>query len=476
MRLGSWTQRQRQPVTCVAFVQGSQALLTSCDDGSVSLWDLKTGQRVRQFIGHEKGVKCVAVAPDGKTIASSGWEGTVRLWELDTGKLLNVLRGHTQGVSSVVFSPDGKWLASGGSDAVVRLWNLRDGGKEEQKFHIPGGRPVSVAISPDGKTLAAGGTDATVTLWRLPSGDRLGTMKHEHGWILHLTFAPDGKTLATGGNGGAITLWDLATLKLNRRFLEKAEVLSVAFSPDGRTLASVTYDGGTQLWEVATGQQVWTRRGHASGVLSVAYADDGMTVASGSSDTTALIWDVTELQHEGQLQAKPLPADELEKCWRDLADANAETGQRAVWRLVANPTLSLPLIQERLKPVTQVEAEKLRQLVRDLDANRFAVRERAMTELERLDQLAVPALEQAQQSNPSAEAGRRISTLLNKLARSSVPPARLRGLRSFQVLEQVGSPDAMHILKDLANGPAESTLTQEAKASLDRIRQRKAQP
>jgi hypothetical protein len=54
------------------------------------------------------------------------------------------------------------------------------------------------------------------------------------------------------------------------------------------------------------------------------------------------------------------------------------------------------------------------------------------------------------------------------------PQPQPRGLlRSLAVLEQIGTPEARQALKQLAGGPAGSTLGREAGAALGRLEKRK---
>jgi hypothetical protein len=77
-------------------------------------------------------------------------------------------------------------------------------------------------------------------------------------------------------------------------------------------------------------------------------------------------------------------------------------------------------------------------------------------------------MRQALAGRPSPEVRRRLGELLQRLD-PLASPELLRGLRAVQVLEQVGTPEARDLLRTLAGGVPEARLTQEAKASLQRL-------
>ncbi|MHB8629170.1 MAG: WD40 repeat domain-containing protein [Aggregatilineales bacterium] len=47
---------------------------------------MASGQLIRQFKGHQNSIKSVAFSPDDKFILSGSDDGTARLWDVATGQ------------------------------------------------------------------------------------------------------------------------------------------------------------------------------------------------------------------------------------------------------------------------------------------------------------------------------------------------------------------------------------------------------
>jgi hypothetical protein len=126
----------------------------------------------------------------------------------------------------------------------------------------------------------------------------------------------------------------------------------------------------------------------------------------------------------------------------------------------------VPMLRARLlRPAPS--AERVAALIADLDAGAFAPRERAGAELRELGRVVEPALKRALEAGPTIEAHRRLERLLKDI---TGPGERARPVRAVQALEYANTPAARTLLKDLAAGPADEPLSQEAKAALERLR------
>jgi hypothetical protein len=86
--------------------------------------------------------------------------------------------------------------------------------------------------------------------------------------------------------------------------------------------------------------------------------------------------------------------------------------------------------------------------------------------LEQLGELAEPALRKALVPGMMLEQKLRIELLLKKVEQQPLSSTQARELRALEVLELIGTPDALAVLEPLAGGESESRLTQDARRAL----------
>jgi hypothetical protein len=142
--------------------------------------------------------------------------------------------------------------------------------------------------------------------------------------------------------------------------------------------------------------------------------------------------------------------------------------------LIAAASESVPFLKGRLHLVPVTVAQRIPQLIKQLDSDQFAERQRATSELEQYQELAEPALRKLLTLQPTLEVRRRVEALLAKWNGRLTTPDLLRGVRAIEVLEHIDTAAARQVLETLATGVPEARLTQEAKASLQRLARRLA--
>jgi hypothetical protein len=331
----------------------------------------------------------------------------------------------------------------------------------------------SLAFSPDGKTLAS----SPVRFWDLPTGQVLPLVSTQKQEAIDLVFSRDGKTLASW-ESGVVRLWEVATRQMAWEFQAPKDrsFASVYFTSGGRVLAlshrrhyrDTSQEDIVRVWDV------WQRKELYSAPQSnyprcAALSSDGTILATDSGDTSILLWKVPLQDNSSSKVLKP---PDLERLWADLAGEDVPVAYQAIRALVASPEQSVPFLKIHFQPAPKT---RISQLIADLDDDRFNIREAASRELALLGEDAEPALRQAAASD-SLEVRQRAQRLLQHLGSRAkakqLSPDERRLIRTAQVLEQIGNKDAIELLQELVRGAPEAQLTQEAKASLERLKPR----
>jgi hypothetical protein len=223
------------------------------------------------------------------------------------------------------------------------------------------------------------------------------------------------------------------------------------------------------VWDVVTGNVVRQLKGHDGSVTALAFAADGQTLVSGSSDTTLLTWDATRLNPTAKLPPVELQAREIEALWADLGGFDAARAFQAIQTLVRAPRQAVPFLSEQLRPAAPLDPMKINQWITDLDSPKFQLRRDAAVELEKLGEMAVPALNKVLAGKPSLEVQKRVEELLAKASGRTLSSDQLRILRGLEVLEQLDTAEARQVLESLARGAPGALPTREGQAALDRL-------
>jgi WD40 repeat protein len=442
-----------------------------------------------------------AVAPDGRRVALvRRGSGETRLELVDpTGRVKwSVSDPDSRG--RPIWSPDGRWLAClRGAKGVA----LRDAatGKEVRHMQwpgddhwaatwaqfLPGGERLlvscrgellvgfdvktgastgylqtpesgGVAISADGGTMAFANCQRGVALydlgarrWRVaytlpPFPDSLSTSA--------IAFSPDGLYLGSLDDDGvllrdAVSAAPIRTIQVGKR----PAVGEHAFSPDGQWIALNTFDT-LMLWDVASGQKLATWEGHRGHIDSIAFAGLGR-VLTHAEDLTALLWDLRPKE-------KPTRA-----AWDALVGEDAVEGYRAVWAVAADPD-GPELLRTKIAAAKPVVPERVKQLLIDLGADRYAVREAAVKELQDLGRAVEPELLTARAKATSEEVRTRLDALLAKIPRER-SAAEVVHARAVAAMELAGTDAAKRVLADWAAGADGARLTRDARAALVRL-------
>jgi WD40 repeat protein len=392
VRMGSLRWRHGQSVTFVAFTPDNKGVITMSRDNIIRLWDRETGKEIRRFEAKGAAVKqgdpllvrppsplgsttatILTMSPDSKTLAAIFTSNRIHLWDIETGNEIRQFQGPPgSGSVNLLLSPDGKKLAARTFDSSVHLFDTTTGKEVRQiksrpteagafRFVLNGRastEAAGMAFSPDSKTLAISEMEVDkmkssnfVRLSDVNTGEEIGKVNTTPTGASSIAYSPDGKVLAfvsasvlqvreadggkelrkivmpTGagsivissdnklvavkGRDQVVRVYDLNTGDALHEFGNPvtapamnfnvnafviaggatADARDLAFSPDGKVL--ITGSGQTvRFWNVVTGkEQSQNVGGHRGAVSSVAFSSDGKYMFSRGADDIVRRWD-----------------------------------------------------------------------------------------------------------------------------------------------------------------------------------------
>jgi hypothetical protein len=464
----------------VGLAADGQTLLTRSADGTLMVWDVLNGRRLRTLKDGADGIDRFLFGAD-----ASRKRAALRQ-KVERGRLGPGFSKET--INCSAYSPDNALLAIGSSlDGRILLLNKTDQGIVNRRLDDDVSLPEAkkhglhvaveqLAFSPDGRILAATYSDGRLILWDSRTNrPRYSLRFTRHGEPYRsLQFSADGRLLALSDRHVLFVVETASGQAFWKRPLGEHWIDSLAFAADNRTLAigDAGSDAAIHLWDLTANKEFHTLQGHRYSIRTLLFSPAGNFLLSGSEDKTVLRWDVAAILR--RVSNEKLTSAQLTDLWTELASKVAMRGQRAVADLIQGPDAALPFLEKTLPPVTSAEMARIAALLADLDHEEFARRDTATTELEKIGTLAAPALRQALTEKPSLEMRRRIDALLQAIDARPFSPAELRIIRAVQVLETIGTPAARRFLESLAHGAAKALLTREARAALQRLEQRRA--
>jgi len=302
-------------VTAIATTMEVPSLLVSASrDKSIIVWDLNRdargeeayGRARRRLTGHSHFVQDVAVSSDGQYALSGSWDGTLRLWDLKTGKTTYKFIGHTKDVLSVAFSADHRQIVSGSRDKTIILWNTI--GRLMYTIQEDGHREwVScVRFSPNlnSPLIVSAGWDKVVKVWNLTRCNLRTNLIGHTEYVNTVTVSPDGSLCASGGKDGTAMLWDLNEGKHLSSLDAGDTIHALVFSPIRYWLCAATASD-IKIWDLESKAIVNTLRPELKQpkdarkcvpiqCISLAWSGDGCTLFAGYTDNVIRVWQVSQ--------------------------------------------------------------------------------------------------------------------------------------------------------------------------------------
>lgn len=324
----------------------SHFLITGSDKKTARIWNIDSGEMVKELKGHKSEVCAVAFSPDMRFCASGDVRGRCMLWNVKTGELIHRLDGHTRKIAALQFINDGNSLLTASGDNTVGHWDISTG-KENQSLILKHPDAIlSMSVFNDGTQAVTSCADGLVRIWDIETPKIVRTIQPTNGLINSVSVSHDNKRLLTAnvqqrviqvwaldtgkellipGTNGQLSafldfrtkggmlwtaifspyhdsilsvggrdarLWNGMTAKQEMAFHPHGVVASASFSPDGKWLVTGSWDNSAKIWNAQTGHaEKKLEKKHQGFVNTARYSPNGKQILTASDDGTAKVWD-----------------------------------------------------------------------------------------------------------------------------------------------------------------------------------------
>jgi WD40 repeat protein len=212
-----WTEEKKQfdifdsnpkhePWSVVFSAKGEKVLLSN--GRHTYALDMATGKASQPYYGYTTGsIRSLAFSTDGTKVAAGCQDGTIQVWQVISGQNVQTFSGCTSAVSSVSFSSDGTKVVSlstsyYGRSVEACLWDAETG-KAIRIFFQQVGEPPSVCLSADGTKVLMKDEEAVLKIRDITTGQEQPYLDLSTDVY---AFSPDGTKIVLGLDNGRLEI------------------------------------------------------------------------------------------------------------------------------------------------------------------------------------------------------------------------------------------------------------------------------
>ncbi|KAF9118780.1 WD_REPEATS_REGION domain-containing protein, partial [Mortierella sp. 14UC] len=236
-------------VLAMRYTEDGRHILTFSKNRALGRRDAMRGTAETEICCDIEQPRSVTFSPNATTLATGSDDGTIALWNSRTGAPGPRLSGDGGPVYRMATSPCGRWVVFVGSRHVIRLWDSHDS-KLEDITNVPFHKTIpQFTLSPSGLYFATSCYRNIIRVYTREGKEPRKVVRLKTGEAQVLAFSSRDQQLAIGTSTGLIHLWGLSLERpLEALFAGTQEVSCISYSHCGRWLAAGSDDGSIRLW------------------------------------------------------------------------------------------------------------------------------------------------------------------------------------------------------------------------------------
>ncbi|KAI5122908.1 hypothetical protein M0805_007586 [Coniferiporia weirii] len=214
-------------VTAVSFHLEGKWVVTGSEDGTIKVWDLRSGQPHRNY-DNGAPVNDVCIHPNQGELISCDQAGSIKLWDLSENVcMLDLAPAGDVPIRSVTIASDGSCLVAGNNKGKCYVWKINEESSDLPrfqaitKFQAHNKYLTRCLLSPDVRYLATCSADTTVKIWSIGRNWEFKLEKiltgHQR-WVWDCAFSADSAYLVTASSDHIARLWEMASGETVRQY------------------------------------------------------------------------------------------------------------------------------------------------------------------------------------------------------------------------------------------------------------------
>ncbi len=240
-------------VLCFDFSANEELLLTGAGDGVAILWNKKTGQKLRTYNEHREPIFDIQFSHDQQKMVTTSWDGYVIVWNVQSGEVISAINLKEVSANRVRFSANDAYLLLSKLDKTFELWEI-DSRKMVRQFIGHTDNIMFLTTDDTNNQFLSAGKDGSAILWDYYSGLIKRKFKHKKGNIYTAIFHSN--QIVTAGSDRNIHFWDSFSGKpLSQLKGHQTEITSLNISSNGKLLVSGDLDGVIKFWDMETKEE-----------------------------------------------------------------------------------------------------------------------------------------------------------------------------------------------------------------------------
>jgi hypothetical protein len=283
----------RSAITALSFAQDGRLLASGSRDGTVRVWNVRTGLEEVAPLETRSGVVTLAMVPAQSLVAAVLEDRRLVLWDFGPQRRIVHLEGPDRApLRALAVSADGRWVAAGGARRIIHVWQARDGAPAID-CRPTTGRVESLAFTPDASGVVCGTHKGRLELFDRDSGHLRWSIRPGFGRVTLLAAPSRWNGVLGGAPGGTIARWALADGSEQQRYRPMPDrLVSLAAAADGSLLLAGSVSGTACVHDLGKNHEVALFEGHPGPVTAAAMASTGRIAATGAGDGGVRLWSV----------------------------------------------------------------------------------------------------------------------------------------------------------------------------------------